>query len=126
MQKASRNGQTIRQCPLSIPIAAGRDILGNVRVRRRVVILSTETARFFAPLGILFPLPDIEVDGRTLDARPLGNASRAGKQAGDESVFIHFRWRWRRTVRPTISISALDRFPIYGKKEEERGEGERG
>ena len=30
--------------PLSIPIAAGRDILGNVRVRRRVVILSTQTA----------------------------------------------------------------------------------
>ena len=82
--------------------------------------------RFLARLGILFPLPDIEVDGRTLDARPLGNASRAGGQAGDESVFIHFRWRWRRTVRPTISISALDRFPIYGKKEEERGEGERG
>ena len=110
---------------LSIPIAAGRDIRGNVRVRRRVVILSTQTASLpDSESSFLFQILKL-MEGRWTRA-PSAMPAGQGGQAGDESVFIHFRWRWRRTVRPTISISALDRFPIYGKKEEERGEGERG
>ena len=123
MQKASRNGQTIRQCRCPFP-----SLLGVIFLEMCVC----DVEWLFCPPRPRASLPDSEssflfqilklMEGRWTRAP---SAMPAG-QAGDESVFIHFRWRWRRTGRPTISISALDRFPIYGKKEEERGEGERG
>ena len=65
--------------PLSIPIAAGRDILGNVRVRRRVVILCTQTASSpDSESSFLFQILKL-MEGRWTrapSAMPAGQASR--------------------------------------------------
>ena len=62
-----------------------------------MVILSTQTASLpDSESSFLFQILKL-IEGRWTRAP---SAMPAG-QAGDESVFIHFRWRWRRCDRPS-------------------------
>ena len=110
--------------PLSIPIAAGRDILGNVRVRRRVVILCTQTASSpDSESSFLFQILKL-MEGRWTrapSAMPAGQASRRVTRAFSSTSDGGGGGRCDRPSQYLL-LTAF-RYMERRRRREERGEG---